>query len=116
MSPPASLDAVGARLWKQYAPVLIQLGVLTPLDTTTLEVYCNLYSQHLAALAVIREKGATVLTSTGYPSQRPEVAIAGNCARLMLQYGRDLGLTPAVRARLEASGGEGDSLEDFLAG
>ncbi len=59
--------------------------------------------------------GLTFTTEKGYVMQRPEVIISRNERRRLLDAAVQLGLTPAVRARIPVTPPDpADELEEFL--
>jgi len=112
---PASLDAIGRKLWNRLCPPLLKLGLMTELDATLLESYCMAYSRLLAAQKVIDQLGPTMCTDSGYQQPRPEVAIINKATDQLVKIGRELGLSPAIRTRLVAGqDATADELESML--
>src|SRR5687767_9643668 len=62
---PAWLDDAARKKWKQLAPQLAKLGLLTSIDGDALAGYCIAWSQLRAASALIAKEGLTVETATG---------------------------------------------------
>ena len=116
---PAWLDTEARREWKRVAPLLHRMGVLTKIDRSALAMYCDAWSQFLAARTVIREEGLSYVNEkTGYVQQRPEVAVYHNLQRILRGWCYELGLTPSARGRMTVSPKqeEADPFEAFLAG
>ena len=103
--PPEWLGPVALELWRELAPLLVKMRVLTKADRQALALLCDALAEYRAARAVVEAEGATftVRTDSGKVVRaRPEVAIAADAhrrARLMLA---EFGLTPAGRRRVEA--------------
>jgi P27 family predicted phage terminase small subunit len=96
---------VALEVWRELAPLLTRMRVLTKADRQALALLCDALAEYRAARAVVEAQGATftVETMSGRVVRaRPEVAIASDAhrrARLMLA---EFGLTPAGRRRVEA--------------
>ena len=79
------------------------------------EVFCQSYARWQEAEEAIAEHGLTFTTEKGYVMQRPEVIISRNERRRLLDAAVQLGLTPAVRARIPVTPPDpADELEEFL--
>jgi P27 family predicted phage terminase small subunit len=89
--------------WKRIAPELQKMGVLTFVDQTALEAYCESYATWKQALAKTREGSLIHMTSKGYIMPNPYLSIANKAARDMLKFMIEFGLTPASRSRLVAN-------------
>ena len=62
--------------WKRLAPSLEALGVLTLVDLTAFEGYCQAYARWKEAEAFITQHGSIFKTPSGYVQQVPQVSIA----------------------------------------
>ena len=105
--------------WKRLAPSLEALGVLTLVDLTAFEGYCQAYARWKEAEEFITQHGAMVRTPNGYLQQVPQVSIAQTNMKIMLRFCEQFGLTPSARSRIIA--GEGavdpaDEMERLLGG
>ena len=115
--PPDALvgDKYARKEWKVLGEILLKVGVLTEGDYNALTVYCKLYSRWYQAEQKIREKGLTTLSAMGGEVVRPEVKIAQDTAKLMKEYLKEFGLTPASRSAIKAVGvSEKDTDDPFL--
>lgn len=98
---PSWLDAGAKREWRRIAPALERLGLLTEIDGAALAAYCQSYSRWRQSQEVLRKKGLTFETASGYLMPRPEVGI-GNRALIELRaFCTQFGMTPAARARMQ---------------
>ena len=108
--------------WKRLAPSLEALGVLTLVDLTAFEGYCQAYARWKEAEAFITQHGSIFKTPSGYVQQVPQVSIAQQSLKIMQSFCSEFGLTPATRARIIAAGGlqegraEEDPMEQWLKG
>lgn len=108
-------DKYARREWKVLGNILLKVGVLTEGDYQALTIYCKLYSRWYLAEQGIREHGLTMFSSKGGLVQRPEVKIAQDTAKLMKEYLKEFGLTPASRSAIKAIGvNEKDTDDPFL--
>jgi len=104
-NPPAYLGRFGTALWKDYAPKLVTLGILSEIDTRAWEVLCHAYGRMRQAAADVKRHGR-VYTKDGVVRMRPEVRIEAEARKEFRQYCAEFGLTPASRSRVAASLGE----------
>ncbi len=119
--PPAWLKGRARKAWRELAPVLTEMGVLTVADRAALALLCDTYGDYLALRETVEREGRTytLTTKTGdiMPMPRPEVSIAADAwkrASAMLQQFR---LTPASRSKVSATEQvETDPFEQFLKG
>lgn len=97
---PAWLPAGKARqFWREIAPLVDRLGVMTEADEQALAMLCDALATYVAARSVLRTEGSTywmgkVLTP------RPENAIANNAMGQAIKLFDRFGLNPAYRAKL----------------
>jgi P27 family predicted phage terminase small subunit len=96
---PSFLDGAARATWRQVAPALHRLGLLTELDGTILAAFCTAAARWRAAERVLRTEGLTMIVPQGLLA-RPEVAIARLERAAAVRFGAELGLTPTARARL----------------
>lgn len=102
---PRWLNALGRAAWREYAPLLAGMRVLTAADRPSLAQLCSARATYRAAMAVIEAKGMTftVRTENGTVVRaRPEVAIAQDADRRIRAWSAEFGLTPAGRPRVHA--------------
>lgn len=103
---PVWLDSGARREWRKVAPHLEKLGLLTLLDGAALACYCQAMSNLAAAQKVLRVKGNTVRTPSGYIQQRPEVTIVQRNMALVRAFCGEFGFTPASRGRMTMPGSD----------
>lgn len=113
LKPPAWLDATAKRCWRENAPELQRLGLLTQVDATTLALYCQAYSRYRTALQTLSRIAPE---SEAY---RPVAVTVEKAEASLRMLAADFGMTPSSRARLSVGGGkepEKDPLEELLSG
>lgn len=112
---PAWLSPEAKREWRQLAPALERLGLLTEVDKAIFAVYCQSWAEWRASVDFLHGEGYTFETPKGYVQQRPEVAIGQRARKDMIAFGSQLGLSPASRTRIsvEPSEGKSDPFEEW---
>lgn len=112
---PRHLDQVAKAKWRELAPQLVTLGVLTKVDGDALAAYCEAYSRWVAATLELEAFGAlTYVGDKGMIRKHPAVGIASEALGNMALYGGKLGLSPADRARVHGSQEEEAEDDDLL--
>ena len=94
--------------WKRVADQLVDLGVVTSIDTTVLAAYCQSYARWHEAELELSDNGATMELYDDddivkYIQQSPWVSIAQKERQMMLRFAQELGLTPSARTRLDTA-------------
>jgi P27 family predicted phage terminase small subunit len=110
--PPSYVTGHAAEEWRNVAPELFRMRMLTRVDTACLAAYCTSYARWRLALELLtREaandpatRGLTVKVRDGSHRRSPLVKIARDAASDMLLYAREFGLTAAARSRLAGAG------------
>jgi P27 family predicted phage terminase small subunit len=106
--PPRHLNAYAKQEWRQIAPELHRLNLLTVLDVGPLAAYCSAAAQLRQAEEVIeqmakldpRGHALTVKGSAGNQVSNPLLRIASRAMNDMQRIGAQFGLTPNGRLRL----------------
>jgi P27 family predicted phage terminase small subunit len=101
---PMELSPDAQAEWNRICPLLIQMGVLSTVDTTALAAYCECFAQWVSATRIVRKVGAVIKTPTGYPIQSPYVSVASKALEQMRKFLVEFGMTPSSRSRITASG------------
>lgn len=99
--------------WDRICKNLYELGLLTDLDVQAFASYCQAYARWREAEEFITQHGSIVKTKTGYWQQVPQVSIAHQNQKIMMQAAAEFGLTPSARARIVA-GKEGTKEADEM--
>ena len=104
--------------WRRVAPELSRLGLLAKIDGSALAAYCEAFSRWKQAVEMMAEDGIVFVTAAGYTAQHPAVGIANKAKVDMLRFGREFGLTPSARGRMNLPGEkpEADPMETLLSG
>jgi P27 family predicted phage terminase small subunit len=116
---PAWLDPEAKRFWKQTAPELERLGLLTALDRGSFAVLCSAWADVVAASAMLQKEGFTYQTKRGTLLAHPANRILHRAMQSFLESARQFGMTPAGRQRIKVAAvtaAAPDSLEEFLNG
>jgi len=124
---PSTLNRWGKRLWKRYAVLLIDNGVLTDLDLPALEQLCQEYGIAAELYDAVthyvdddgkRKRQSMAEYLAGRNSQTmPEVAVMRQAKNALKSYLAEFGLTPASRNRIDLGKGgekEEDPMEALL--
>ena len=116
---PSHIPGIAKSLWKELAPLLSNMGVLTEADRRALELVCSTYAEYREADQNIRKNGLTYET-TGMSGDsiiksNPAVAMRSDAAKRYLTLIKEFGLTPSSRAGIKVeTKNEEDPLEAFL--
>jgi len=102
---PAILGKSGKAEWRRMCKVLLQMGLLSEADLTTLTAYCKSYEQWIEAVRDTETFGSVHVTSNGNMIQSPYVGIANTALSTMTRLAIEFGLTPASRTRVQVPGG-----------
>jgi P27 family predicted phage terminase small subunit len=111
--PPKELPALARQKWKELAPKLYNLGLLTEIDYDAFSALCILYSKYAEA-----EKVATlgiVRTNSGYVTQNPMINVSLKYFEKYHRLLSDFGMTPASRSKIDAITDQAPKpIENFL--
>lgn len=102
---PRYLGPVARAAWKHWQPILSEMGVLTVADRSILELTCQAYAQYRQGSKIIETDGPVVTFETEKGKgvrANPAVSFTADAWRRTIVGLRELGLTPAARARVEA--------------
>lgn len=132
--PPRDLDSVARKVWRETAPRLEALGLLSVIDLAIFWRYCDLRSKFKAAKDFLDKNGfvyAIYFDQTAeeikeckprrlkYMAQFPQVSIYQQLSKEITRIEQNFGMTPAARAGLNVVPPEnqtGETTEDFLYG
>jgi P27 family predicted phage terminase small subunit len=112
--PPAFLAGYAAEEWRRVAPDLHMIGLLRGVDLQVLGGYAQAFAVWRTAVEALAKVAASdpvmhgllIRAADGTPRRNPLVKVAADAANDMLRFANDLGIGPAARARLAASGWE----------
>ncbi len=106
---PSWLEPEAKKEWKRMAKTLEAMGVLTQVDRTAFEGYCQAYARWKEAEEFLSKHGTIFKTPSGYIQQVPQVSIAQTDLKVMKDFCSEFGLTPAARTRIQVSAEGADS-------
>ena len=98
---PKHLDVVSKKEWRRIVKLYRQLDnpIVTDLDKTALEVYCENFSIFRTAMQEIKDSALLYKDRAGEARRNPYVIIANQASDQMKKYGEVLLLDPVSRAR-----------------
>ena len=94
--PPKWLGREGRVVWREYAPRLLEMGLLTELDV-------ELFAQACALAAVARAL---------LPGSADHLKVVAAMGQILAQFG----FSPSARTKISVTPKKEDKFEDFLAG
>ena len=108
---PTGMCAPARKEWDRIAPQLDRLGLLTDLDRTALQGYCECYAHRAAAARLLHTRGMMVGKVKNPAAQMfrdMDTAARAWCA--------EFGLSPSARARMVLPDEKNLDLERFMSG
>ena len=96
---PAHFGADARREWQRVVPLLLDAGLVTLADGSTLEAYCESYQRWKDAARLVTKEGQVVDTPFG-PKAHPAVKIEQAERLQCMKYAERFGLDPSSRSRL----------------
>lgn len=108
---PSWIDEEAKKEWKRIIKEFEENDDLKTFDLKALEGYCQSYSRWKQCENVLQTAGLTFTTPNGYVQQRPEVAISNKALAEMRAWTKELGLTPAARARMKKNNDTGETVD-----
>ncbi len=116
--PPKNLGAVGKAEWKRLGSELVKLNLLSVLDTTMLEIYCDNYEQYRQSDKEIKtyfkknKKYTVSYTNKGGHENEvphPAIRVRRESLELLRSIGSEFGFSPSSRTRLKAPASSPDA-------
>jgi len=117
---PSWLNREGKKMWKQLAPELDRLGLLTMVDGQAFAAACQSWGIWVECERFMKKHGRTYeyTNKEGYTNliERPEVKIGQKALAEFRAFCSEFGLTPAARTRIEVKllDSEEDPMEMLL--
>jgi P27 family predicted phage terminase small subunit len=102
------------------SPDLMDMGVLSRIDSAALAAYCECWSRWRDAERNIAKYGSVIRTPQGYPIQAPYIGMATEAIEQTSKFLSEFGMTPASRSRINGTApapdrGSGNDPYVFLA-
>jgi P27 family predicted phage terminase small subunit len=115
-SAPRWLGEGGRRHWRQLAPRLHAVGLLTEVDVVGLAMLCEALGQYLEARDLVSREGMVAISDKGNAYHHPALAQMNTARGEVLRWAQQFGMTPSSRSRISVEAkGEELSLVDVLA-
>lgn len=99
--PPEWLNGIARIEWLRMKPQLEELGLLTDVDATAFEAYCDSYATLVECRIQLELDGLTVESETGVVKSHPLLAVKSQAAASVRHFCQEFGLTPSARTRME---------------
>lgn len=97
---PKGMSKEAKREWKRVVPQLLDMGVLSVIDASALEAYCEAYAEFKQADKLIQTEGLVYTTAGGLKKRHPAVAIRADAQKRMKAFLCEFGMSPSSRTRL----------------
>lgn len=114
---PNWLNEDAKKAWKQLAPELKKLGLLTIIDGQAFALACQSYGIYVECEKKLMEHGRVMVIARengDYEQQRPEVSIGNNALKNFKSFCSEFGLTPSARAGIEINTDDAEGEFDSL--
>jgi len=102
--PSKSLNDKERKVWKDLAPMLYDLGVLTEMDVVAVTLLCRDIAMYQECIAILKKEGRVIkmIGSQGQIVRKvnPCYTIQRQLADSILQMLREFGMTPASRVKI----------------
>lgn len=112
---PSWLPVDGKKLWRELAPQLERLGLLTQVDGPTFTVLCLAWANLREAAGDLKTRGALVpgARSPGETVRNPSAQHLNAAAQLVLAVAPRFGLDPQARSRIMAAASDDGPTDDM---
>ncbi len=101
---PSHLSEDAKAEWERVSPILANMGVLTLADMGVLAAYCDAWGRWIEASALIKKHGIIIVgRKTGMPYCNPAIGLMHRAKKDLVQFGAELGLTPAGRTKIKVT-------------
>jgi P27 family predicted phage terminase small subunit len=112
---PQWLPTRGKRKWRQLAPELEELGLLTSVDGEALAIALLHWSLAVEAAEILKKEGTIATDERGLPRKHPACQILRDNSASFRHYMQEFGLSPSSRTQFNLPTKEEDDwLEEFL--
>lgn len=99
--PPSWLDRAAKAHWKELAPMLTRLGVLTEADRPAFTMLCQAWSEWRAAVRMLKGQDTIFVAESGYTQVTGYVSLERLRKRDYQQLGAKFGLSPSDRTAIK---------------
>lgn len=114
LSTPAGLPKESQKLWRQLAPELERLGLLTAADLPALLMTCVSGGLAIEAAKMIRSEGLFRRDENGVQRKHPAAQVFRDAAAGYFKQAAKFGLTPVDRSGLSGLEPKEETLAEFL--
>jgi len=106
--PPTDIDATAAKYWKQLAPKLERLGLLTEADADMFAAFCQVRSRLDRIHRELKKKGTKLVAGKKVARQNPLMVAERQYLSLLRYYAGEFGLSPRGRVGLQVGTDDDD--------
>lgn len=100
-APPPHLDRLGRDKWRDLAPRLARVGLLTHTDLEALALLCEAFSEKDRCEQVLAENGEYTTLENGYIAAHPAIARLHRALDRIRKLMGAFGMTPSDRAGMK---------------
>lgn len=111
---PTWLPDEAKKKWKELAPELEKLGLLTVVDGPAFAMMLEHWALAVEAAKVIKKEGTMTVDERGLPRKHPLAQVLRDHSAAFKGYMAEFGLSPASRTRLDLPEIKEDSFDEFL--
>ena len=98
---PTWLHPTAKKKWRELAPKLERLGLLTEIDGEALELLVTHYAIAVEAASILKKEGIFARDSRDLPAKHPAAQIFRDHSAAYRSYMTEFGLSPSSRSRLD---------------
>lgn len=115
LAAPIWLNEAGQAHWRETAPLLHQLGLLTALDSNAWAMACVAFARARALDDIVEREGMLLPTAREGLKPHPALRASEREWDIYMRLAKEFGATPAARVNLNVHPPEIDQLDAFLA-
>ena len=98
---PRGLPKGARKFWRDHAPKLESLGILTEVDGPAFTMLALSYNYGVEAAKAISAEGMTIRDDRGNPRKHPLFTVFSQASKDFRALAAEFGLTPSARSRLK---------------
>lgn len=102
-TPPAWIDKIAAAKWRELAPELHRIGLLTVCDCDTFAILCQAFAEVVAATKLIAKYGRTFESQTGAVGQHAAVGMQRTAMEKYAKFSAMFGMSPESRSGMQVN-------------